>query len=78
MKKIDLHIHTVQTISDSQFIFSLDAFKRYVAEANLDAVAVTNHNIFDGGQFRIIKEALDVTVFPGIRGESGERAYFNN
>lgn len=66
MKKIDLHIHTVQTISDSQFIFSLDAFKSYVAEANLDAVAVTNHNIFDGAQFRTIKEALDVNVFPGL------------
>jgi len=66
LKKIDLHIHTVQTISDSQFIFSLDAFKSYVAEANLDAVAVTNHNIFDGAQFRTIKEALDVNVFPGL------------
>lgn len=66
MKKIDLHIHTVPTISDSQFVFCLDVFKRYVAEANLDAVAVTNHDVFDGAQFRIIKEALDVTVFPGI------------
>lgn len=66
MKKIDLHIHTVPTISDSHFIFSLDAFKRYVAEANLDAVAITNHDVFDGAQFRIIKGASDITVFPGI------------
>jgi len=66
LKKIDLHIHTVPTISDSQFIFSLDAFKRYVAEANLDAVAVTNHDVFDGAQFKAIKEALNVTVFPGL------------
>lgn len=66
MKKIDLHIHTIPTASDSQFDFSIDAFKRYVAEANLDAVAVTNHDIFDGAQFREIKEALDITVFPGI------------
>ncbi len=66
MKKIDLHIHTVPTFSDSPFDFSLDEFKRYVAEANLDAVAVTNHDIFDGKQFRIIKEALGITVFPGI------------
>ena len=66
MKKIDLHIHTVPTISDTQLIFSLDAFKRYIADANLDAVAVTNHDVFDGAQFRTIKEALDVTVFPGI------------
>lgn len=66
MKKIDLHIHTVPTISDSHFIFSLDAFKKYIAEANLDAVAVTNHDLFDGVQFRTIQEALGVTVFPGI------------
>lgn len=66
MKKIDLHIHTVPTISDSQFVFSLDTFKRYVAEANLDAVAITNHDMFDGSQFRTIKEALGITVFPGI------------
>lgn len=66
MKKIDLHIHTVPTISDSQFIFSLDVFKRYVAEASLDAVAVTNHDVFDGTQFREIQNGLDVTVFPGI------------
>ena len=66
MKKLDLHIHTVPTISDSQFIFSLDAFKRYVAEAKLDAVAITNHDVFDGPQFRQIKDALNVTVLPGI------------
>ena len=66
MKKIDLHVHTVPAISDSQFVFSLDTFKRYVSEAKLDAVAVTNHDIFDGVQFRTIKETLDVTVFPGI------------
>lgn len=66
MKKIDLHIHTVPTISDSQFNFCLETFKRYVAEASLDAVAVTNHDKFDGTQFREIKEALDITVFPGI------------
>lgn len=66
MKKIDLHIHTVATISDSGFDFSLDAFKRYVKEGRLDAVAVTNHDVFDGAQFRQIAKALEATVFPGI------------
>lgn len=66
MKKIDLHIHTVPGISDSDFVFCLDAFKRYVSEARLDAVAVTNHNIFDGAQFRTIKETLGIPVFPGM------------
>ncbi len=66
MKKIDLHIHTVATISDSPFEFSLETFKRYVSEANLDAVAVTNHDIFDAAQFKQIRQSLDVVVFPGI------------
>jgi len=66
LKKIDLHIHTVSTSSDSEFTFSLDTFKRYVKEARLDAVAVTNHNVFDGDQFRLIQQALDALVFPGI------------
>lgn len=66
MKKIDLHIHTVSTISDRAFTFSLDTFKRYVTDAKLDAVAVTNHDVFDGTQFRQIQQALAATVFPGI------------
>lgn len=66
MKKIDLHIHTVSTFSDRPFTFSLDSFKRYVTDAKLDAVAVTNHDVFDGAQFRQIQEELTATVFPGI------------
>lgn len=66
MKKIDLHIHTVKTISDRGFVFSIDTFKRYVADAKLDAVAVTNHDIFDAEQFQVIKDALPIVVFPGI------------
>ncbi len=66
MKKIDLHIHTVSTASDSSFSFNLENLKRYVSEAGLDAIAITNHNVFDGTQFREIVDALDVVVFPGI------------
>ncbi|MDQ3330969.1 MAG: phosphotransferase [Planctomycetota bacterium] len=66
MKKIDLHIHTVSTISDSPFEFSLDVFKRYVLEAKLDAVAVTNHDVFDAAQFRRISQNISAKVFPGI------------
>lgn len=66
MKKIDLHIHTVSTISDAGFTFSLETFKRYVEEASLDAVAVTNHDVFDADQFRVIQDALNTVVFPGI------------
>ncbi|MBJ2346186.1 MULTISPECIES: phosphotransferase [Pseudomonas] len=66
MKKIDLHIHTISTISDAGFTFSLETFKRYVEEASLDAVAVTNHDVFDADQFREIQDALNIVVFPGI------------
>lgn len=66
MKKIDLHIHTKSTISDASFTFSLETFKRYVNEASLDAVAVTNHDVFDAEQFREIQAALNTVVFPGI------------
>ena len=51
MKKIDLHIHTVSTISDSSFNFNLDKLKEYVSESGLDAIAITNHDFFDGIQF---------------------------
>lgn len=66
MKKIDLHIHTSPTISDSVFEFSLDEFSRYVRDASLDAVAVTNHNIFEKDQYLEIARTLDAIVFPGI------------
>tara|TARA_R110001599_G_scaffold159052_1_gene346073 strand:- start:94773 stop:96797 length:2025 start_codon:yes stop_codon:yes gene_type:complete len=66
VKKIDLHIHTIATISDAAFTFSLETFKRYVEEASLDAVAVTNHDTFDANQFREIQDALNAVVFPGI------------
>jgi len=66
MKKIDLHIHTVPTISDAHFSFSLDVLQRYIDECGLDAVAVTNHDIFDQGQFEAISRTLNTKVFPGI------------
>lgn len=66
MRKIDFHIHTVPTVSDAPFNFNLCALKQYVSEAALDAIAITNHNVFDGTQFGDIVDALDVVVFPGI------------
>ncbi|MDO8064946.1 hypothetical protein [Janthinobacterium sp. SUN206] len=66
MKKIDLHIHTVPTISDAHFTFSLESFKSYVNEAQLHAIAVTNHDVFDGDQFRTIRHELGILALPGI------------
>jgi hypothetical protein len=38
----------------------------YVSSAELDAIAITNHDMFDLGQFNQIVEKLDCAVFPGI------------
>ena len=66
MKKIDLHIHTKASISDSAFEFDIEKLKEYVQCCELDCIAITNHNLFDIEQFKLIKKELDIEVFPGI------------
>lgn len=66
MKKIDFHIHTKKSISDKEFEFDIEKLKEYVEIAKLDAIAITNHNLFDKNQFDEIKENLGIKVFPGV------------
>ena len=66
MKKIDLHTHTVSTISDYDFEFSLPKLKEYIDRLEIDCIAITNHNLFDLKQFNEIVESLDIAVLPGI------------
>lgn len=66
MKKIDLHIHTVASISDYPFFFSLNSLKEYVEKLELDCIAITNHNLFDKIQFEEISKEVSAKVFPGI------------
>lgn len=67
MKKIDLHIHTKKSISDADFDFDLTKLQEYVTELQIDAIAITNHNLFDQEQYKVICNYLrDVIVFPGI------------
>ena len=66
MKRIDFHIHTVPTIWDAAFCFDLVTLERYVADSGLDAIAITNHNVFDRQQFTEIQAALSIPVFPGV------------
>ena len=42
MKKIDLHLHTVKSVSDYDFQFSLEKLKKYICEREIDAIAITN------------------------------------
>lgn len=66
MKKVDLHIHTVPSLSDNQFFFSLNSLQDYVEKLELDCIAITNHNLFDKTQFEYIAANLQIKVFPGI------------
>lgn len=67
MKKIDLHIHTVASGQDAQFVFDITKFQKYIDEHSMDIVAVTNHNLFDLQQFHdLVQNLKNVTIFPGI------------
>ena len=66
MRKIDLHLHTISTISDRSFVFSLDKLKEYIESEKLDAIAITNHNLFDRCQYEAIVASISIPVFPGI------------
>lgn len=66
MIKIDLHIHTIATASDSDFTFEVGRLQAYVQNASLDAIAITNHNVFDYRQFEDIRKAVSIAIFPGI------------
>lgn len=66
MKRIDFHIHTIATISDKYFEFCLDTLKKYVNDYKLDAIAITNHDTFDLEQYNLIRDNLNIKVFPGI------------
>ena len=58
MKRCDLHIHTVPSVSDRMFTYDKDVLLDYVAKTKLDVIAITNHNLFDYAQYQEIKDAL--------------------
>lgn len=67
MKRCDLHIHTIPSISDSIFTYDKDVLSSYVEMTGLDVIAITNHNLFNYAQFVEIKNALSsIVVLPGI------------
>lgn len=66
MKKIDLHTHTISTVSDYAFDFDLSKVTEYVEKLKIDAIAITNHNLFDMKQYNEIRNSLKIPVFPGI------------
>lgn len=66
MKKVDLHIHTIATVSDYYFEFSMDTLQSYIDCKELDAIAITNHNLFDRKQYEEICKKISIPVFPGV------------
>jgi len=66
MKKVDFHIHTQKSFVDSAFELDVAKLKEYTEKLGLDAIAITNHNLFDLQQFRTITHELDIIVLPGI------------
>jgi len=66
LKKIDFHIHTVQSVSDRHFEFDIESLQEYVNLLKIDCIAITNHNLFDKIQFEEICRKLEIKVFPGI------------
>ena len=67
MKKIDLHIHTINTHKDNGFCFDLQILKNYVDSLKIDCIAITNHNVFSKDNFDSINNFLaECLVLPGI------------
>lgn len=67
VKKIDFHIHTISSEKDYDFQYSSQWMQDYVSKAQLDAIAITNHDLFDRENFLRVKSDLPKTkVFPGI------------
>jgi len=66
MQKIDLHIHTVSSSQDRDFLFSEKKLQQYINEVGLNCIAITNHNLFDKKQFEHIRAMSDIVVLPGI------------
>jgi ABC-type dipeptide/oligopeptide/nickel transport system ATPase component len=66
MKKVDLHIHTIPTVSDKPFTYSESKLLEYIKTRSIDAIAITNHNCFDIEQYRHISAATSIFVIPGI------------
>ena len=64
--KIDLHIHTVATPCDPDFTFDLAKLVEYVNTRAIDVIGITNHNVFDVEQYRIICDSVPCLVLPGI------------
>lgn len=67
-----MHIHTVASaVKDAPFEFDIEKLVSYVTNESLDAIAITNHDLFDALQFNEIVNRFNelkirTKVFPGV------------
>jgi hypothetical protein len=69
LKKIDFHVHTIETSLDgkSNVKFDVNVLEKYIKDLRIDAIAITNHNIFDMEQYnQIVSRISSTKIFPGI------------
>lgn len=68
MKRIDLHIHTISTGKDNaNFQFDDVKLQEYINIRKIDAIAITNHNVFDPFGFTSLQSKINkAKIFPGI------------
>jgi len=68
MKKCDLHIHTIPTISDENFLFCMETLDDYITKMQIDVIGITNHNVFNLCQFNDINTRIGnkIVVLPGV------------
>lgn len=70
--RIDFHIHTVPNLEkDNPFLFDKNWMKKYLIETGLDAVAITNHNLFDKKNYEEVRSSVQeldnlINIFPGM------------
>lgn len=64
---MDFHIHTISSGKDYDFTYSSEWMKEYVQKAELDAIAITNHDMFDLENYLQVKEDIsNIKIFPGM------------
>ena len=67
--RIDLHCHTKKTKNGDgkQRNVTPELFKEKIELADIKIVAITNHNVFDYSQYKILKETVcdSCQVWPG-------------
>ncbi len=73
VKKLIFIFTQYHQLKDSEFTYSSKWLIKYVNEANLDAIAITNHDLFDKDNYLQVKKDMlkarngePVVVFPGM------------